>query len=29
VRFGASLDEVEARMIVDTIMQRFHRYQRQ
>lgn len=28
VRFGGSLDEAEARMIVDAITQRFHRYQR-
>jgi hypothetical protein len=28
VRFGGGIDETEARMIVDTIAQRFHRYQR-
>jgi hypothetical protein len=27
-RFGSGLDEAEARMIVDAITQRFHRYQR-
>jgi hypothetical protein len=28
VRFGGGIDEAEARMIVDAITQRFHRYQR-
>jgi hypothetical protein len=28
VRFGGGIDEAEACMIVDTIVQRFHRYQR-
>ena len=27
IRFGGGLDEAEARMIVETILQRFHRYQ--
>lgn len=28
IRFGGGIDEAEARLIVETIVQRFHRYQR-